>query len=493
MLFNSFSFVIFFPVVVILYYSIPKRFQVHFLLAASCVFYMAFVPWYILILFFLITIDFFLAQGIEKRTGHARRVFLTLSIISNLGTLFIFKYLNFFDANVTALAQALHWNYSLPILQFILPLGLSFHVFQSLSYVIEVYWGNWKAERNYFVYALYVMFFPQLVAGPIERPQHLLPQFRADHSWNADNAILGLERMLWGFFKKMVIADNLATIVDHIFSTVPHDGPILIVGIVLFAYQLYCDFSGYSDIAVGTARVLGFEITENFNRPYAARSIAEFWRRWHISLSSWLRDYLYQPLVWMGERRSRTKVYLSIFITFVLIGLWHGAAWTFVIMGALFGFYIVFSSITQKLRTRVAELSGITHFPRIRAAVQTLITFALVCCTWIFFRADTVSQAFSIIFHLKDHLSELFSVSYWWRSAPALMGLTARGAKVYLFLLIMAIIGLELVQYLQEKKATLSVWASWPSYARVAWRYGLIFAIVFFGYLGATPFIYFKF
>jgi len=454
---------------------------------------MAFVPWYILILFFLIGIDFFLGQAIEKRTGHARRVLLVVSVISNLGTLFVFKYLNFFDANIAALAHALHWNYSLPLLSLVVPLGLSFHVFQSLSYVIEVYRGKWKAERNFFVYALYVMFFPQLVAGPIERPQHLLPQFRAEHQWRDENAITGLERMLWGFFKKMVIADNLAPIVDHIFGTVPHNGPVLILGVVLFTYQLYCDFSGYSDIAVGTARVLGFEIMENFNRPFAARSIADFWRRWHISLSSWLRDYLFTPLLWLWRGAGQLGFYASLLVTFTLIGLWHGANWTYVVFGALHGAYMVIGAATQKWRNRFAELIGLVRLPRLRAALQTLTVFALVCFSTLFFRADTIGQAFTMLAHMADHLAQAFSVSFWWREAPGLMGLSARGAKVYLFLLILAIIGMEVLQYFQEKKATLLVWAKWPSWGRISWRYAALAAIVFFGYLGATPFIYFKF
>src|SRR3989344_5030668 len=292
MLFNSLSFAVFFPVVVVLYYTLPQRYHVPLLLIASCVFYMAFVPQYILVLFTLITLDFFLAQLIEKQTGRRRAALLWTSVAGNIGMLFFFKYFNFFNINLDALADLLHWNYDPMLLYIALPLGLSFHIFQSLSYVIEVYRGRFKPERNYLIYALYVMFFPQLVAGPIERPAHLLPQFLKAHTFDAQRVRRGLERILWGFFKKIVIADNIAPIVSHIYAGTPADGPLIIAVALLFAYQLYCDFSGYSDIAVGTALVLGYDIMENFDRPYAARSVSEFWRRWHISLSSWLRDYL---------------------------------------------------------------------------------------------------------------------------------------------------------------------------------------------------------
>ncbi len=270
MLFNSISFLIFFPIVVAGYYLLPHRFRTLWLLLASCYFYMAFVPKYILILFFLITIDYFLGIQLEKVANRKRLFFLIISIIANLGTLFIFKYFNFFNVNVAALAQFLHWNYSYSVLQIILPLGLSFHVFQSLSYVIEVYRKKFTAERNYLTYALYVMFFPQLVAGPIERPQHLLPQFKLEHNFDAHKARLGLERMLWGFFKKLVIADQIGLIVNFMFLHLPVDGPSLIVLAILFTYQIYCDFSGYCDIAIGAALVLGFDLTENFNRPFSS-------------------------------------------------------------------------------------------------------------------------------------------------------------------------------------------------------------------------------
>jgi D-alanyl-lipoteichoic acid acyltransferase DltB (MBOAT superfamily) len=347
MSFASISFVIFFPVVVALYYICPARFRWALLLAASCYFYMAFIPQYILILFAIIIIDFVAAQQISTRTGHSRRLFLLVSILSNVGILFVFKYFNFFNANFAALAHALHWNYSIGALALILPLGLSFHTFQSLSYIIEVYRGNYPPERHLGKYALYVMFFPQLIAGPIERPGHLLPQLKTPISFDVNKIYSGLRLMLWGFFKKVVVADRLAIAVDYVWhhtATVP--GPGILAAMVFFSFQLYADFSGYSDIARGSARVLGIEVMANFNRPYFSASVAEFWRRWHISLSGWFRDYVYIPLG--GNRVVRWKQYRNTLIVFLIVGVWHGAGWTFVMMGFIFGFYICIGLATKQ-------------------------------------------------------------------------------------------------------------------------------------------------
>ncbi|MDE1946239.1 MAG: MBOAT family protein, partial [Patescibacteria group bacterium] len=320
MLFNSLSFLIFFAAVFLLYFAvIPDRFRWLFLLVASCIFYMAYIPQFILILFFLIAVDYFMGIEIAKAEGSARKKFLIVSIIANLGTLFFFKYFNFFNENAAAIAKLIHWNYSPLLLQIALPLGLSFHVFQSLSYVIEVYKGRQQAERHFGIYALYVMFFPQLVAGPIERPQHMLHQFHEQHDFSAVRVRRGLEIMLWGFFKKLVIADWGGQIVDHVFSNIPGTNSwTVVIAVFLFTYQLYCDFSGYSDIAVGLALVFGYHLTWNFNRPFASRSIAELWRRWHISLSSWLRDYLYTPLAFAWRKAGTWGIYASLLVTFAL-------------------------------------------------------------------------------------------------------------------------------------------------------------------------------
>lgn len=286
MLFNSFQFLLFFPIVTLIYFLLPHKYRWFHLLVASCVFYMFFIPAYILILFITIFIDYFAGIWIEKSTNQGKKkTYLILSIISTCLFLFIFKYFNFFTDNFNGIAQLIHWNYSLKTMAIILPIGLSFHTFQSLSYVIEVYNGNQKAEKHFGIYSLYVMFYPQLVAGPIERPQNLLHQFYEKHEFDYVRVSNGLKLMAWGLFKKVVIADRLSVFVNQVYNN-PYDykGLSLVVATIFFTFQIYCDFSGYSDIAIGSAQVMGFKLMDNFNRPYFSKSISEFWKRWHISL-----------------------------------------------------------------------------------------------------------------------------------------------------------------------------------------------------------------
>lgn len=486
MLFNSLSFAVFFPAVVISYYLLPHKLRSLFLLAASCLFYMAFVPKYILVLFALITLDFFLARLIAKEAGRRRLALLWISISGNLGMLFFFKYFNFFNLNVAALADFLHWNYDPALLYVALPLGLSFHIFQSLSYVIEVYRGHYVPERNYLVYALYVMFFPQLVAGPIERPAHLLPQIRQVHSFDADNVRRGLERMLWGFFKKLVIADNIAPIVAAIYAGTPADGPLIIVAAILFAFQIYCDFSGYSDIAVGSARALGYDIMENFNRPFASRTVGEFWRRWHISLSSWLRDYVYYPMALSGDRHTKARLYVSLLASFALIGLWHGANWTYVIFGTLHGLYMMFGSATAFMRERIAGYIMLTHAPRVRHALQSATVFLLFSFSLIFFRAEDMREAWQLVSHIGSNLLKPDGISSWF-------GALALPDKIRIGVLLLSIGLMEAVQFWQAKLGTLYIFDRWARPLRYLWYYALVIGILLFGYFKAQPFIYFQF
>lgn len=498
MLFNSLAFLIFFPTVVFLYYALPNRWRIFLLLAASCIFYMAFVPKYIFILFFLITVDYFLAQIINQHADKKRKVFLIFSILANIGTLFVFKYFNFFNTNIATLASFFHWNYAPALLKIALPLGLSFHVFQSLSYVIEVYRGKYQPEKNYLTYALYVMFFPQLVAGPIERPQHLLPQFKLPHDFNRQNVRRGLERMLWGFFKKLVIADNIALIVNYVYANLEYFknnesvvGLALILAAALFTYQLYCDFSGYSDIALGSALVLGYDLTENFNRPFAAHSIAEFWRRWHISLSNWLRDYLYYPLALGWGKVSKAKLYLSLFITFVLIGLWHGANWTFVVFGAIYGLYQIIGSLTEKARAKLAQLIGLTKLSKFHGFLKIVTTFCLVSLANVFFRADDLYQAWQIITHFGDGLVHVVDYKYlrYQLFTDKIFGV----AKGVMAGVLLAIVIMEVIQYYQAKKNDLYIFENSNRLFRYGWYYFLLLSILFFGYLQASTFIYFQF
>jgi D-alanyl-lipoteichoic acid acyltransferase DltB (MBOAT superfamily) len=396
MTFVSFSFLVFFPIVVFAYYLCPARFRWALLLAASCYFYVVFVPAYLLVLFALIAVDFTMALLIERSEGSRRTHYLWVSIFATVAILFVFKYFNFFNGNLSALAHALNWNYSIGSLSLLLPLGLSFHTFQSLSYVIEVYRRRYKAERHFGIYALYVMFFPQLVAGPIERPGHLLPQLKQTVAFRSSNVLSGLRLMAWGFFKKLVIADRLALSVDYVWQHylgVP--GPSILAAIIFFAFQLYADFSGYSDIARGSARVLGIDVVRNFEQPYFSRSIAEFWRRWHISLSSWFRDYFFTPLALKWR-----NVYTATLFTFVVLGLWHGANWTYIIMGTLFGLYIIIGMLTKRWRERLVTRFRFTSMPLLYHALQVLSTFSIVALTNIFFRAPDVETAFLFIARL---------------------------------------------------------------------------------------------
>lgn len=396
MLFNSFQFLIFFIVVTSLYFIIPFNRRWILLLISSCYFYMAFIPIYILILGFTITIDYFAGIFLENAEGKRRKLFLIFSLVANIGVLAIFKYYNFISNNLSILLKGFALDNPLPYLKFILPIGLSFHTFQAMSYTIEVYRGNQKAERHFGIYALYVMFYPQLVAGPIERPQNLLHQFREKHVFEYNRVVEGLKLMLWGLFKKIVIADRLAIYVNAVYNNPEqHNGTTFTLATIFFAFQIYCDFSGYSDIAIGAAKIMGFKLMTNFNRPYFANNISEFWKRWHISLSTWFRDYMYISLG--GNRVSIPRWYFNLLLVFIISGLWHGASWTYVIWGALNGLYLVFAIITQKLRDKFNRLTGIVKVPKLNHLLQILITFSLSCLAWIFFRANNVSDAFLIV------------------------------------------------------------------------------------------------
>jgi alginate O-acetyltransferase complex protein AlgI len=386
------------------------------LLVASCYFYMVFVPVYILILGGTIIIDYYAGILLENTEGKKRKVFLIASLIANIGVLAVFKYYNFLNNNLSELLNSFGYKNSIPNLGILLPIGLSFHTFQAMSYTIEVYRRKQKAERHFGIYALYVMFYPQLVAGPIERPQNMLHQFYEKHYFDFERIIDGLKLMLWGLFIKLVIADRLAIFVNAVYNNPEkHSGLTLAIATIFFAFQIYCDFSGYSNIAIGAARVMGFKLMTNFNRPYFSRSIAEFWKRWHISLSTWFSDYLYIPLG--GNRVSVPRWYFNLFFVFLVSGLWHGANWTFIIWGAINGFYLVFAIVTAKWRKRLSHLIHLDKFPRLDSFLQILTTFILACFAWIFFRANTSTEAFLIVrnifkFNGPVYISELQQFAY---------------------------------------------------------------------------------
>lgn len=396
MLFNSIQFLFFFVIVTTLYFALPYNKRWLLLLLSSCYFYMAFVPIYILILGFTIVIDYFAGIYIENAEGKRRKLFLIFSLVANIGVLAVFKYYNFLNENFSILMKGFALENPIPYLSILLPIGLSFHTFQAMSYTIEVYRGHQKAERHFGIYSLYVMFYPQLVAGPIERPQNLLHQFREKYDFDYDRVVQGLKMMLWGLFKKLVIADRLAIYVNTVYNNPEHHSGIsFIIATVFFAIQIYCDFSGYSEMAIGAAKVMGFKLMTNFNRPYFSRNISEFWKRWHISLSTWFKDYLYISLG--GNRVTVPRWYFNLFIVFVISGLWHGANWTYIIWGALNGFYLVFAIVSQNFRNNIVKLAGLNKLPRLHNALQVFITFVLACFAWIFFRANHVDDAFLIV------------------------------------------------------------------------------------------------
>lgn len=404
MVFNSFAFFVFFPVVTLLYFWLPHRLRWPLLLTASCIFYMFFILRYILILAFTIVVDYAAGLLIERTEGRARRMWLVASIVANVGVLAFFKYFNFINDNLAGLARFVGWNYPIEYLAIILPIGLSFHTFQAMSYTIEVYKGRAPAERHFGIYALYVMFYPQLVAGPIERPQALLPQFRQVHDFDYRRVTSGLKLMAWGLFRKTVVADRLAWVVNVVYNDPgAHAGPVLAVATIFFAFQILNDFGGYSDIAIGSARVMGFELRRNFDAPYQSPSTAEFWRRWHMSLSSWFRDYVFRPIknalesrtaVAGGTSAPRFSAYaIAVMVTFLLSGLWHGANWTFVVWGGLNGLYLIVGGLTRPVREALVEKTLLPNWPALVPIVRRLATFALVTFAWIFFRARSLDDA----------------------------------------------------------------------------------------------------
>lgn len=497
MLFNSLEFLIFFPLVTFLYFLFPHKYRWFLLLLASCIFYMAFIPSYILILAVTILIDYFAGIWIEQAQEDKKKIFLIISILSTCLVLFIFKYVNFFNNNFASIANFFHWNYPIETLHLILPIGLSFHTFQSLSYVIEVYKGNQKAEHHFGIYALYVMFYPQLVAGPIERPKNLLHQFYEKHNFDYRRVADGLKLMTFGMFKKIVIADRLAILVNQIYNN-PYDytGIPLILATVFFAFQIYYDFSGYSDIAIGAAQVMGFRLMENFNRPYFSKSISEFWRRWHISLSSWFRDYLYISLG--GNRVPKAKWYLNLFITFLVSGLWHGANWTFVIWGALNGFYLLFAIWTVNIREKFVKLISLNKLPTLYKCIQIMVTFSLICFAWIFFRAQNLTDAFYIITHLFSGFDTFINNILQLNLHSATSYITQQGnglglSKFEIFIACFSIIFVEFIHWIHKNGSIRHMLNEKPVWVRWIIYYFLILWMMFFGVFSNNQFIYFQF
>lgn len=479
MLFNSLQFPFFFLTVVGLYFAIPHRFRWIMLLAASYYFYMCWKIEYIVLIIGSTLIDYFAALRISRASGRKeKRKYLMLSLASNLGILFFFKYFNFVSRSVAEAFSAWNIFYDAPLFDVLLPVGISFYTFQTLSYTIDVYNGRIPAEKHLGIFALYVAFWPQLVAGPIERTHHLLPQFRQRHAFDCRRVTDGLRLMLWGLFKKVVIADQLAVYVNQVYNHVDdYQGPALMIATFFFAIQIYCDFSGYSDMAVGSARVMGYDLMENFNRPYFAKSIREFWQRWHISLSTWFRDYLYIPLG--GNRAVKWRWYYNLFITFLVSGLWHGANWTFAIWGALHGFFLIVEIATGNCWQKAANFLFPNEQSFWNRAFRVCVTMLQVCFAWIFFRANTVEDALTILRKMF-----LFDSDVWLH----VVGKGSLALSAMLVLILLAVHMKERGTAINEYIGRLPAAARWSVYAAAFW------AIVISGVFGVKQeFIYFQF
>jgi D-alanyl-lipoteichoic acid acyltransferase DltB (MBOAT superfamily) len=489
MLFNSLAYLLFFPAVTLLYFLLPHRWRPVHLLLASCFFYAAFVPAYLLVLGFTILIDYAAGLLIAPARGRQRTAWLVLSLAANIGVLAAFKYYNFFAGNVNDLLHALVGRSpALPLLDVLLPIGLSFHTFQAMSYTIEVYRGRQPAERHLGLYALYVLFFPQLVAGPIERPQALLPQFRERHAFRYDDVTHGLRLILWGMFKKVLIADRLALFTDPVFNDPRSHSPVvLLLAAFFFSFQIFCDFSGYSDIAVGSARVMGFRLMQNFDRPYAARTVTGFWTRWHISLSSWLRDYVYIPLG--GNRVPPLRWCLNIGVVFLLSGLWHGANWTFVAWGTLHALYVLGEAGANALRARFGIVTRPDRLPRRYGAAQVILTFSLVTFAWIFFRSRSLEDAFYVAGQL---LRVPGQVGAWVAAGQPVLGTlpVTPGKLVYCLALVLF---LEVLHAAHGERPPFAWLRTKPVYLRWAVYYAFLAAILLAGVFDSRPFIYFQF
>jgi D-alanyl-lipoteichoic acid acyltransferase DltB (MBOAT superfamily) len=472
MVFNSIEFLVFLPLVVLLYYLLPQKARWAMLLVASCVFYMWFVPKYILILLVTIVVDYSAGLLMERYADQPKKkkTFFVISIVSTLALLLIFKYLNFLTANLDQLCVSLGMETHL-MTHIILPIGLSFHTFQSMSYVIEVYRGHQKAERHFGYYALYVMFFPQLVTGPIERPANLLRQLHEEKTFKYENISKGMRLILFGFFVKMVVADHLGEYVDEVYGHLDEYNSWSVLGcMVFYSFQIYCDFFGYSTIALGSAKLMGFDLMDNFKTPYLSKNIAEFWHRWHISLSTWFRDYVYIPLG--GSRVKFGRWAFNILVVFVLSGIWHGAAWTFLLWGFAHGLLHV---VEKALRNRFPAKEHQSKWLKISIdALCVVKTFVLVTLFWVMFRATDF-----------EHLKAIFETAFTNFDGGEQMSVKP-GMWIYLGVLILFDILLRNTRF--------DVWCDDKPLA-LRW---LIYAVLVFMVIACSsvanfPFIYFQF
>ncbi|MFV0229219.1 MBOAT family protein [Empedobacter falsenii] len=480
MLFNSISFAIFLPIVFALYWLLRKSFKLQniLLLIASYYFYGCWDWRFMFLLGFSTLLDYYSGIKIEEATSqNLKKIWLTISIGINLGFLGFFKYYNFFADSFAEMLNGFGLNVHPWTLQIILPVGISFYTFHGLSYIIDIYYNRIKAERNIVDYSVFVSFFPLLVAGPIERATHFLPQIKKTRVFNYSQAVDGMRQILWGLFKKMVIADNCAIYANEIFSNPEsQSGSNLVLGAIFFAFQIYGDFSGYSDIALGVARLFGIELLKNFNYPYFSRDIAEFWRRWHISLSTWFRDYLYIPLG--GSRGGNWMRVRNTFIIFIVSGFWHGANWTFIFWGFLNALFIMPSILLKTNRTNLEIVAQDRFFPTFRELFNMMLTFALTVLAWIFFRANSITHAF-------EYIGGIFNQSLF--TFPTLRKSALATLFLVVFLLLTEWMGRRNNYGIEKLLLEKPRWVRWSFYAFVLMLIGL------FLQTEESPFIYFQF
>ena len=482
MLFNSIDFAIFLPIVFILYWFVANKnlkFQ-NFLIVASSYLFYGWWDWrFLSLILFSTLVDYSVGQKLRTEENQTKRkVLLWTSIFVNLGFLGFFKYYNFFLDNFISTFSFFGMELTGNSLNIILPVGISFYTFQTLSYTIDVYKRKMEPTRDFIAFSAFVSFFPQLVAGPIERATHLLPQFYRKRTFDYSKAVDGMRQILWGLFKKMVIADNCAEFANQIFNnSAEMNGSTLVLGALFFTFQIYGDFSGYSDIAIGTSRLFGFDLMQNFNFPYFSRDIAEFWRRWHISLSTWFRDYLYIPLG--GSRGGTWMKVKNTFVIFIVSGFWHGANWTFIVWGALNAIYFLPLLLTKKNRSNLDIVAQGKYFPSIKELSFMLLTFGLTVFAWIFFRAENIGHAMS-------YISEIVSASLF--EVPKF---SQRGDAIIIIELICLFVLVEWFgregQYAIEK-----IGLKWKRPIRYIMYYSIILMILYFGGK-EQQFIYFQF
>lgn len=478
MVFNSIAFAFFLPLVFCGYWFISRRsvrWQNAFLIAASYFFYGWWNWRFLILLAFTSLVDFSVGYRLNRSENPIhRRLLLGVTLVSNLSVLFFFKYFNFFADSARELMTACGWRADFVTIKVLLPVGISFYTFQSLSYTIDVYQRKMKGSENLIDFLAFVSFFPQLVAGPIERAPHMLPQFARQREFDYHRAVMGVRRILYGLFKKMVIADNLAILADQVFDQAgAFHGISSAIGILAFTFQIYCDFSGYSDIALGTARLFGFELMENFRAPYFSITLREFWRRWHISLSTWFRDYVYIPLG--GNKVSTPRRIYNLFVTFILSGLWHGAQWTFVIWGFIHWLFLA-----------VEELMPGAPESFISRNARRVLTFIIVCIAWVFFRARTLQEALQMLYHTATRPAGGESIS-------ALMRATYHTELFAVYFLCVFIL-FCILEWLMRKETFDLVMNRMPTLARRSSYLVLVILIIFWGFKDSAPvFIYFKF